>query len=203
MTDRERAIVMAHAGICMLTGDKFQIFHKYVEEIMGRPIMTHEMGIKSIADEIRSKSKDDFIALCADESSSKNPNKWIPVSERLPEENGRYLAYIENSYYNRLSYIMICDYVQSTWCPDDETASNNVTYWMPLPAKPHKEEEIIEMTYGEIYEEFCKKCPDAEVSDYRPAMPQYLPWLVKPIPYAIVVWLKDGTKVVYIAEGEE
>ena len=30
MTDKEKAIVMAHTGICMLTGDKFQIFHKYV-----------------------------------------------------------------------------------------------------------------------------------------------------------------------------
>ena len=44
MTDREKAIIMAHTGICMLTGDKFQIFHKYVEDIMGRPIMTHEIG---------------------------------------------------------------------------------------------------------------------------------------------------------------
>ena len=68
MTDREKAIVMAHTGICMLTGDKFQIFHKYVEDIMGRPVWTHEMSLDSIADEIKAKSKDDFIALCADES---------------------------------------------------------------------------------------------------------------------------------------
>ncbi len=51
----------------MLTGDKFQIFHKYVEDIMGRPIMTHEIGL--LANEIKEKSKADFIALCADESS--------------------------------------------------------------------------------------------------------------------------------------
>ena len=82
MTDREKAIIMAHTGICMLAGDKFQIFHKYVEDIMGRPIWTHEMGIETIADEIKAKSRDDFIALCADESSSENPNKWIPVSEK-------------------------------------------------------------------------------------------------------------------------
>ncbi len=68
MTDREKAIVMAHTGICMLTGDKFQIFHKYVEDIMGRPIWTHEMGL--LADTIKEKSKADFIALCADESCS-------------------------------------------------------------------------------------------------------------------------------------
>ena len=73
MTDKEKAIVMAHTGICMLTGDKFQIFHKYVEDIMGRPIMTHEIGW--LADTIKEKSKTDFIALCADESNSENPKK--------------------------------------------------------------------------------------------------------------------------------
>lgn len=65
MTDKEKAIVMAHTGICMLTGDKFQIFHKYVEEIMGRPIMSHEIGL--LADVIKEKSKADFISLCEEE----------------------------------------------------------------------------------------------------------------------------------------
>lgn len=75
MTDREKAIVMAYTGICMLTGDKFQIFHEYIEDIMGRPIMTHEIGW--FEDSIKEKSKADFIALCVDESRSENPNKWI------------------------------------------------------------------------------------------------------------------------------
>ena len=79
MTDKEKAIVMAHTGICMLTGDKFQIFHKYVEDIMKRPIMTHEMGY--LADEIKEKSKADFIALCANESSSENPNNSITKND--------------------------------------------------------------------------------------------------------------------------
>ena len=64
MTDREKAIVMAYTGACMLTGDKYQIFNKYVEDIMGRPIWTHEMA--RLADEIKEKSKDDFIKLCAE-----------------------------------------------------------------------------------------------------------------------------------------
>lgn len=65
MTDREKAIVMAHTGICMLTGDKFQIFHKYIEDIMGRPIMTHEIGL--LEDSIKEKAKTDFLALCAEQ----------------------------------------------------------------------------------------------------------------------------------------
>lgn len=72
MTDREKAIVMAYTGVCMLTGNKFHIFHEYVEKIMGRPIWIHEMGIKSIADEIKENSKYDFMVLCADESNSKD-----------------------------------------------------------------------------------------------------------------------------------
>ena len=80
MTDREKAIVMAYTGRCMLTGDKFQIYHKYVEDILGRPVWTHEIG--SLADEIKEKSKADFIALCADEDDSEKPN--IKALEQEP-----------------------------------------------------------------------------------------------------------------------
>ncbi len=59
------------------------------------------------------------------------------------------------------------------------------------------------MTYGDIYEQFCKKFPNAEVSDFRPAIPMFMPLLISGIPNAIMVWLKDGSKVIYIAESEE
>lgn len=65
MTDKEKAIVMAYTGACMLAEDKFQIFHKYVEELMGRPVYTHELGF--LADEIKEKAKEDFIRLCKSE----------------------------------------------------------------------------------------------------------------------------------------
>lgn len=68
--------------------------------------------------------------------------RWIPVSERLPENPGRYLAYIVNKHDNKLQYIMTCDYQVngfSNWFPDDDCASDNVIAWMPLP-KPYKAE---------------------------------------------------------------
>ena len=64
MTDEERAVVMAYTGVAMLTGKKFQIFHKYVEELIGRPVWTHELPM--LADEIKAKAHDDFIKLCED-----------------------------------------------------------------------------------------------------------------------------------------
>lgn len=57
-------------------------------------------------------------------------------------------------------------------------------------------------TYGDIYNEFCDKFPFAGVEDYRPAVEMFVPQLLKGIPNAIIVWLKDGTKVIYIAESE-
>jgi hypothetical protein len=56
------------------------------------------------------------------------------------------------------------------------------------------------MTYGEIYDEFCKKFPNAEVLDYRPAVKMHIQELSSDIPNAILVWLNDGSKVIYIAD---
>lgn len=136
MTDREKAIVMAYTGTCMLTGDKFQIFHKYVEDIMGRPILTHEIGW--LADAIKENSKADFMALCADESSSEKPNKWIPVSENVPEEFAEVLCCTDSD------EIFIAKYLgkmnDGTACFDDDEGmmqEGDLIAWMPLP-EPYK-----------------------------------------------------------------
>lgn len=59
------------------------------------------------------------------------------------------------------------------------------------------------MTYEEINEEFCNKFPNAEIEDYRPADPMFVPQLTSGIPNAIIVWLKDGSKAVYMSEMRE
>lgn len=90
MTKRECAIVMAYTGVAMLCGENFRIFHKYVEDIMGRPVYTHEMGIESIANEIKEKSKPDFLKLCREAEERKtghwihkndDQNDWLECSE--------------------------------------------------------------------------------------------------------------------------
>lgn len=77
MTDREKAIIMAYTGTCMLTGEKFDIFHKYIEEICGRPIWTHELAIENVVDEIREKSKADFLWLCENSEQEPKTGYWI------------------------------------------------------------------------------------------------------------------------------
>lgn len=74
MTDREKAIVMAYTGYCMLTGYKLSIFYEYVESIMGRPVYTHEMGTKVVDNLIKEKAKPDFISLCREDGEQNEQN---------------------------------------------------------------------------------------------------------------------------------
>jgi hypothetical protein len=64
MTKKECAIIMAYTGIVMLSGEDFSIYHRYIEDIMGRPVWTHELASESVAKEIKEKSRYDFLKLC-------------------------------------------------------------------------------------------------------------------------------------------
>lgn len=75
MTDREKAIVMAYTGISMLEGDKLNVFYRYLAELYGRPVYTHEL----IALDIEHKSKPDFLKLCDEEEPERKTGKWIPA----------------------------------------------------------------------------------------------------------------------------
>jgi hypothetical protein len=64
MTKKECAIVMAYTGITMLSGEDFSIYHRYIEAIMGRPVWTHELADNKVIEEIKKKSRYDFLKLC-------------------------------------------------------------------------------------------------------------------------------------------
>ena len=67
-----------------------------------------------------------------------NPDKWIPCSERMPEEGGRYLCYVEEiNSLGRSHYQWNCSWNGEEW--GGEALSGRVTHWMPLPAAPGKE----------------------------------------------------------------
>lgn len=63
-------------------------------------------------------------------------NPWIPVSERLPEENGWYLVCVMTPYgmeNNAEPLICLNQWDNETW------RESYVTHWMPLPQSPDKE----------------------------------------------------------------
>ncbi len=60
ITKREAAIITAYTNFVI--GD-FNDFHKYAEEIIGRPIFTHEFSDKELIYELHCKSTKDFLDL--------------------------------------------------------------------------------------------------------------------------------------------
>lgn len=64
MTKRECAIVMAYTGVVMLTGDSLKEYYKYLNEIMGRPVHSHELAFKNVQKEIKETCRADFLSLC-------------------------------------------------------------------------------------------------------------------------------------------
>ena len=60
MNTREAAIVSTYTGF--LVGN-FVEMHEYIEEVMGRPVWSHELGDPKIIEEIKAASKKDFIKL--------------------------------------------------------------------------------------------------------------------------------------------
>ena len=133
MTKQECAIIMAYTGVCMLTGNEFSEYHKYIEYIMNRPVWTHELADKSIVEEIEEKAKDDFMNLCHEAKT----DGWIKCSERLPQEGKAVLVYYEYfryGDYNRMwpAYGVGYQY-DGYWCGDVKGHKLNVVAWQPFP----------------------------------------------------------------------
>lgn len=63
MTLDEKIVVSAYTGYLMCD---FNEIHRYVEKLLGRPVFTHELAHEAIQNEIRKKSKADFLKICAD-----------------------------------------------------------------------------------------------------------------------------------------
>ena len=64
--------------------------------------------------------------------------KWIPVSERLPEEDGKVLGVVKEEGYNRIAFVFYSD---GRWwdCFYNGFTNINVTHWMLLPEPPKGE----------------------------------------------------------------
>lgn len=64
LTKEQAAIIGAYTGI--LSGP-FSEMQEYIERLLGRPVWTHEMGTRELADKIRESATNDFLNICRNE----------------------------------------------------------------------------------------------------------------------------------------
>lgn len=61
---------------------------------------------------------------------------WIPVTERLPDKNGKYLCSIQSNFKRKkIMRISTTDFESgiNRWSPDCMAFKDRVIAWMPLP----------------------------------------------------------------------
>ncbi|AXF58191.1 DUF551 domain-containing protein [Leclercia sp. W6] len=64
---------------------------------------------------------------------------WIPCSERMPEEIGRYWCYVEEqNCLGKSHYQWNCSWNGGRWWVESENGGR-VTHWMPLPSAPQQQ----------------------------------------------------------------
>lgn len=61
LTKEQANIISAYTGF--LVGD-FGDMHEYIEKVMGRPVLTHEMGNTKFMQSLREKVKEDLYSIC-------------------------------------------------------------------------------------------------------------------------------------------
>ena len=68
--------------------------------------------------------------------------RWIPVSERLPKEDGRYLVTVQNltGYEHLDNNVFECEFFNTDWIFKG-WKDNKVIAWMPLPKEYKAESE--------------------------------------------------------------
>lgn len=74
MKKEEAVIIEAYTGVCMLTGNDRNLFYKYINQLMGRTVYTHE--IPALSNEIKEKAKPDFIKICKNVGKKQKTRKF-------------------------------------------------------------------------------------------------------------------------------
>jgi len=67
MNQRETLVFTAFTGVTFV--QDFSDFHKYAEELMGRPILTHQFASAELAEQIAAAAKPEFLRICKNVSN--------------------------------------------------------------------------------------------------------------------------------------
>ena len=100
-------------------------------EILRKPIFPHELvdPTEAVADYLL--------------DSGVTIQEWIPVSERLPERDGRYLCNYYFGEHRNMTFTSVLDYYATDPVPHFQHTLGDtmmqVTHWMPLPEPPKGE----------------------------------------------------------------
>ena len=62
MTKHELVVISAYTGFLLC--DDFGDMHEYIEQILGRPVWTHELADPKIIEEIREKARPELMRIC-------------------------------------------------------------------------------------------------------------------------------------------
>lgn len=138
MTQREKAIVEAFTGVAMLTGEDVTYFYEYVQEIMGRPVYTHEFADAKVMGEIKEKSRHDFVMICKKKESDSRMVGMVPTFEERES-------------------VMAVDYANGT----GRIEKNKYADWMcPVCGWPVGEVYIPRM-HSQQKSDYCRRCGQA------------------------------------------
>lgn len=133
MTLKERVVVEVYTGICMVTGNDRDEVYKYMAEIMGRPVYSHELADKKIMKELREKSRDDFVKLC--QAGNTNADR---IRSMTDEELAKFIEAVGcNSQFGADCGYPFCDSMKGKLCngiakeTDEETLK-----WLQSQVEP-------------------------------------------------------------------
>lgn len=64
MTIKEKVICECFTGICFCVGNERDEVYKYLSEKFGRTVFTHELADYKMQEEIKTRTREDFIKVC-------------------------------------------------------------------------------------------------------------------------------------------
>lgn len=139
--DEERARDLAWDGV------KIEPLYRHAQPSLVPDKMTYQDGVLFVLNNDMSSIERGTVAMRAWNAcraamlqagnSPVIPDTWISVSERLPEEGGRYWCYVEEqNSLGKSHYQWNCSWNGEIW--GGAMMYGRVTHWMPLPAAPQE-----------------------------------------------------------------